>query len=92
MLDQAIRSSSSNEGDEDRALRYKATTGLTTAEERETLKALRVAKDLRVSAKIAEKYNMERGELKKQLEEDKERNQPGNRYRPEGLGSSSPTL
>ena len=68
-----IHSSSSLDGDEERALRYKATTGLSTAEERETQKALRVARDLRVSAKIAEKYNLERGELKKQLEEDKER-------------------
>jgi hypothetical protein len=68
-----IHSSSSIEGDEERALRYKATTGLSTAEERETMKAMRVARELRLSAKIAEKYNMERGELKKQLEEDKER-------------------
>ena len=67
-----INSASSASGDEERALRYRA-TGLSTAEERETLKALRVAKDMRHSAKIAEKYTVERCELKKQLEEDNER-------------------
>ncbi len=67
-----INSASSASGDEERALRYRA-TGLSTAEERETSKALRVAKDMRYSAKIAEKYHVEKCELKKQLEEDKER-------------------
>lgn len=47
--------------------------GLTTAEERETAKALRVARDLRNSAAIMAKYSGERHELKSQLEEDKER-------------------
>ena len=47
--------------------------GLTTAEERETAKALRVARDLRQSAAITAKYNGERSELKNQLEDDKER-------------------
>mmetsp|Transcript_16460 Transcript_16460/g.32930 ORF Transcript_16460/g.32930 Transcript_16460/m.32930 type:complete len:261 (+) Transcript_16460:295-1077(+) len=52
--------------------RYKF-VGLTTAEERETMKALRVARDLRESAKIVNKYNGERAEMKRQLEEDNER-------------------
>lgn len=47
--------------------------GLTTAEERETAKALRVARDLRQSAAIMQKYNGERTELKNQLVDDKER-------------------
>ena len=46
---------------------------LTTAEERETAKALRVARDLRQSAAITAKYNGERADLKSQLEDDKER-------------------
>jgi len=46
---------------------------LTTAEERETAKSLRVARDLRQSAAIMAKYNGERAELKNQLEDDKER-------------------
>ena len=47
--------------------------GLTTAEERETAKALRVARDLRQSRAIMAKYNGERAELKNQLEDDNER-------------------
>jgi hypothetical protein len=46
---------------------------LTTPEERETAKALRVAKDLRKSAVIVNKYNGERNELRRQLEDDNER-------------------
>eukprot|EP00292_Cryptomonas_paramecium_P010438 CAMPEP_0113682562 /NCGR_PEP_ID=MMETSP0038_2-20120614/12748_1 /TAXON_ID=2898 /ORGANISM="Cryptomonas paramecium" /LENGTH=259 /DNA_ID=CAMNT_0000601677 /DNA_START=24 /DNA_END=803 /DNA_ORIENTATION=+ /assembly_acc=CAM_ASM_000170 len=68
----SLSSASSADVEEDKTLRFKS-VGLTTAEERETLKSLRVAKELRLSAKIAEKYNLERSELKKQLEEDKER-------------------
>eukprot|EP00290_Baffinella_frigidus_P009423 CAMPEP_0180136998 /NCGR_PEP_ID=MMETSP0986-20121125/11898_1 /TAXON_ID=697907 /ORGANISM="non described non described, Strain CCMP2293" /LENGTH=274 /DNA_ID=CAMNT_0022078271 /DNA_START=146 /DNA_END=970 /DNA_ORIENTATION=+ len=46
---------------------------LTTPEERETAKALRVAKDLRKSAQIVNKYNGERNELRRQLDDDNER-------------------
>jgi hypothetical protein len=53
-------------------VRYKVGL-LTTVEERETNKALRVAKDLRRSAHILNKYSGERGELKRQLEDDAER-------------------
>uniref|UniRef100_A0A7S4NTY6 Uncharacterized protein n=1 Tax=Guillardia theta TaxID=55529 RepID=A0A7S4NTY6_GUITH len=61
-------SGSSNE----RIRRYKW-NGLTTAEERETAKALRVARELRKSSSIVNKYNEERMELKRQLEEENER-------------------
>jgi hypothetical protein len=60
-----------SEDGSDTGLRYRI--NLTTAEERETAKALRVARDLRQSAAITAKYNGERADLKSQLEDDKER-------------------
>lgn len=52
--------------------RYR-TAGLTTPEERETAKALRVVKDLRKSSALSQKYNKDREEYKKQLEDESER-------------------
>ncbi len=62
----------SRSNDQDEASRTKF-AGLTTPEERETGKAHRVAKDLRESQMISQKYNQERLEYKKQLEDENER-------------------
>mmetsp|Transcript_32787 Transcript_32787/g.77269 ORF Transcript_32787/g.77269 Transcript_32787/m.77269 type:complete len:276 (-) Transcript_32787:93-920(-) len=70
--DEAGESIGDSESEGSGPLRYRF-DGLTTAEERETAKALRVARDLRESAKIINKYNEDRAELKRQLEEDNER-------------------
>lgn len=68
----AARDGDSEDGDGfDTGRQFRA--GLTTAEERETAKALRVARDLKQSAAIMAKYNSERADLKSQLEEDNER-------------------
>jgi hypothetical protein len=62
----------SRSNDEEQPARHKY-VGLTTPEERETNKAHRVAKDLRESQMISQKYNQERLEYKKQLEDESER-------------------